>query len=190
MPYTTVSTGSTISASWANTNVRDQVVTPFATTAARDSAITSPVSGMVAPITGDQIITYYNGSVWVCITPQSAAVATSQTTTSTSYTDLSTAGPAVTLVTGTSALVTINSRMQHSTSGVVYAAVAVSGATTVAAADTASTFVTSSSAFMSSRTFKMTGLTAGSNTFTMKYKIVVAGTGTFSDRDITVVGLP
>lgn len=53
MPYTTLVSGTTITASWANSSVRDQVVTPFATTAARDSAITVPVNGMVAAITSN-----------------------------------------------------------------------------------------------------------------------------------------
>lgn len=46
MPYTTVTSGTTITAAWANANVRDQVVTPFAGTSARSSAITSPLEGM------------------------------------------------------------------------------------------------------------------------------------------------
>lgn len=185
MPYTTLVAGTTITASWANANVRDQVVTPFASEAARDSAITSPVKGMICPITGTDVVTYYNGSVWVCITPQSAAVATSQTTTSTSYTDLTTSGPAVTIATGTSALITLSSYITPSNQS--WVSVAVSGATTTAASDTngMGTYVSSHV----TRTFKMTGLTAGSNTFTMKYKSG-GGTSTFLSRDITVVALP
>jgi len=55
MPYTTVVAGTTITASWGNSNVRDQVVTPFATTGARDSAITSPVIGMVEYISSNDV---------------------------------------------------------------------------------------------------------------------------------------
>jgi hypothetical protein len=40
------------------------------------------------------------------------------------------------------------------------------------------------------RTFKITGLTAGSNVFTAKYKTDPGVTATFADRDITVVALP
>ncbi len=47
MPYTTLVSGTTITASWANANVRDQVVTPFATAAARTSAISAPIEGML-----------------------------------------------------------------------------------------------------------------------------------------------
>lgn len=54
MPYTTLVSGTTITAAWANANVRDQTVTPFASWAARDSAISSPVAGMVVyGATGD-----------------------------------------------------------------------------------------------------------------------------------------
>lgn len=65
MPYTTNTSGTTITASWANANVRDQVVTPFATTSARDSAITSPLEGMVVFITGDDKFTVYSGASWI-----------------------------------------------------------------------------------------------------------------------------
>jgi hypothetical protein len=69
--------------------------------------------------------------------------------------------------------------------------IAVSGASTVAAADSwaiqfRSTSATNSLGAAVAHIF--TGLTAGSNTFTCKYK-VSAGTGTFSNRSITVLGL-
>jgi len=51
MPYTTLVAGTTITAAWANTNVRDQTIGAFASTGARDSAITSPVAGMVQYLT-------------------------------------------------------------------------------------------------------------------------------------------
>jgi hypothetical protein len=64
MPYTTVVSGTTITASWGNANVRDQTVTPFATKAARDSAITSPVAGMLAYTADLQAYSWYSGSSW------------------------------------------------------------------------------------------------------------------------------
>ena len=64
MPYTTSVAGSVITASWANTNVRDQVVTPFASAAARTSAISSPVEGMLTVLTGssEERVDIYNGA--------------------------------------------------------------------------------------------------------------------------------
>lgn len=51
MPYTTLVSGTNITSSWANASVRDQTVTPFASTAARSAAITAPVTGMVSTLT-------------------------------------------------------------------------------------------------------------------------------------------
>lgn len=65
MPYTTLTSGTTITASWANASVRDQTVTPFATTSARDSAISAPVDGMICYITGEDRFYSYDGSTWV-----------------------------------------------------------------------------------------------------------------------------
>lgn len=67
MAYTTVVAGTTATASWANANVRDQVVSPFASSAARASAITAPVSGMVSTLTAADAtsgIYHYNGTSW------------------------------------------------------------------------------------------------------------------------------
>jgi hypothetical protein len=51
MAYTTIVSGTNITSSWANASVRDQVVSPFVTSAARTAAITSPVAGMVSSLT-------------------------------------------------------------------------------------------------------------------------------------------
>jgi hypothetical protein len=64
VPYTTVVAGTTITAAWGNANVRDQVVTPFASAAARDSAITSPVDGMHAYQQDIDLDCIYNGTAW------------------------------------------------------------------------------------------------------------------------------
>lgn len=123
-----------------------------------------------------------------------AGVATQQTTTSTSYTDLATTGPAVTATIGASgkALVTLSAALQNNTSGQYsIAAVAVSGATTVAAADAKGLYVseaTTALEYRMSTTYLATGLTPGQNTFTMKYK-VTGGTGTYSNRNVVVVPL-
>jgi hypothetical protein len=67
MPYTTIVAGTYATASWANANVRDQVITSFATTTARDAAITAPVEGMVAYIGSNDAsegLYTYNGTSW------------------------------------------------------------------------------------------------------------------------------
>jgi hypothetical protein len=66
MPYTTLVSGTTITATWANASVRDQVITPFASVAARDSAITVPVNGMYVTTTDTGTLWRYNGAKWLC----------------------------------------------------------------------------------------------------------------------------
>lgn len=122
----------------------------------------------------------------------SNAVATSQTTTSTSYTDLATSGPAVTVNTNTLALVIISANQDNNTAGQwVYMSFAVSGATTIAASDTNgmknANSVTAVNVMHASRGVLVT-LTPGSNTFTAKYR-VTGGTGTWTLRDIIVIPL-
>jgi hypothetical protein len=64
MPYTTLGAGTTITAAWANTNVRDQVVSTFADSAARTTAIGSPSEGMISFLTGSNRADVYNSSTW------------------------------------------------------------------------------------------------------------------------------
>lgn len=121
--------------------------------------------------------------------PAGAIVLTSQSTTSTSYTDLLTSGPAITMVTGTSALIFFSAAMQHNTADIAtWMSVAVSGATTVGASDTWG--IANPSRLTDSRPGTMhrfSGLTPGSNTFTAKYR-VPSGTGFFGNREI--FGIP
>lgn len=124
----------------------------------------------------------------------SATVATQQTTTSTTYTDLTTSGPAVTVTTGTKALVIINYFGYNQTNSAYnYTSYAVSGATTIAASDTVAAIFrqpsnTNEQAHRISTASRPT-LTAGSNTFTMKYRMSSAVTGYFGDREIIVIDL-
>jgi hypothetical protein len=122
----------------------------------------------------------------------SATVATYQSTTSTSYTDLATSGPAVTLTTGTKALVIITGLLEDFDSGIEkWMSFAVSGATTIAASDTRAIVHNASTnngrELRASATSVVT-LTAGSNTFTAKYR-TGAATAYYGDRDIFVMNL-
>lgn len=126
----------------------------------------------------------------VSIGAQHAEVTTQETETSTSFDDMTTAGPAVTVCVGANgkALVTLSASMTGGAGG-QYAimGVAVSGASTVAASDQKALYTTDAAGEVShSRTFLLTGLTPGNNTFTAKYR-VTGGTGTFSNRGVTVV---
>ena len=181
----------------------DQAVTVFAGTAARGSAITSPETGMVSYRTDGTAdskregFEFYDGSGWVRMIPAAstsavATVNTEQSTTSTSYTDLATSGPSVTLTTGTKALVFITASSYNNTADRQnYVSFAVSGASTVAVSDDWALLhkgVTSITEVSATRVQLVTGLTAGSNTFTLKYK-VSGGTGYFQRRQIAVIDL-
>ena len=115
-----------------------------------------------------------------------ATVNTSQGTSSSSYTDLATAGPAVTVTTGTKALVIITCDIESGSGTAAYVGFAVSGATTIAGTDldaSYSTVGTTRYAFHSVPT-----LTAGSNTFTVQYRSE-SGTKNFARRTIFVMNL-
>ncbi len=125
--------------------------------------------------------------------PGVAFVATFQSTTSSSYTDLATAGPAVTVTTGSTALVCIevDARVSTGTSGHAIASYAVSGATSISPAHNRAfsqeNFGTTDAKLRGGITHLLTGLNPGSNTFTMKYRRDGTETAEFGRRRISVV---
>jgi hypothetical protein len=146
--------------------------------------------------TTGQLLTVVGGvPAWAAAPASSptSAVATTggeQSTTSTSYTDLATT-TAVTLTTGTKALVIVTSYMFSGDNPCgMFMDYAVSGATTRAASDSTAFRTQRSSADVRVRASSVSRITvtAGSNTFTAKYK-VSAGTGFISDREIFVMDL-
>lgn len=124
---------------------------------------------------------------------KSDTIVTEQSTTSTSYTDLATAGPAVTVTTGTGALVLMSCRYYgFGGTNNSYISVAVSGASTLAADDSRGLRLTAIGTAASgtsgySQLFLVSGLTAGVNTFTAKYKVAASHTGYFSYRTMLVI---
>ena len=160
--------------------------------AADRTAMTGMYAGQAFYETDTNCQYLYNGSGWVCLTPSGSKVTTGQATSSSSFADLATVGPSVTILTGTSALVSITAEIASPGGQAAYASVAVSGATTLAASNDnrirASEQSSLSVIVVSSRSFILTGLTAGSNVFTMKYA-VSAGTATFYNRSIVVAGI-
>ena len=81
MAYKTFTAGTLATASDVNTYLMNQAVSTFATTTARDAAITSPVEGQLAYINLNDIITYYDGSAWRNLVFSSAWVAYTPTLT-------------------------------------------------------------------------------------------------------------
>lgn len=136
----------------------------------------------------------YNGSAWVNLNGDGSSVNTAQTTASTTYTDLATVGPTVTTDTGTSALVFLSTAAYNTLGAGNTASMsfAVSGASTIAASDNyrgATTFWAGNASVTLSTCVKITGLTAGSNTFTAKYK-VDGSTIAYLNRTMVVIPLP
>lgn len=117
-----------------------------------------------------------------------AIVATSQTTTSTSYVDLATVGPSVTVTTGPAAFVSTYNSNFNTGAAASLMSFEVSGASAIAAADNVSIAIAGTSSQRAGATFLLTTLTPGVNTFTAKYR-VGAGTGTYADRRIVVFPL-
>lgn len=145
-----------------------------------------------APGKSTQVSSHFVGNGLNSIVERLAAVdnvGTVETTTSTSYTDLATSGPAITTDTGTSAMVFIRAGMENSGAGnETYMTFEVTGASSFAASDTFAIQIDGLDAGARIRNgamYMISTLTGGSNTFTAKYK-VDAGTGTFRNRQLAV----
>ena len=115
------------------------------------------------------------------------------TTVSSTYVAL---GGSLTITTGTSVIVSLSSLMGNpfGAAGIdqTFMSFSVSGATTLAASDARSIqgrySGSSTIQFSANRTFKLTGLNAGSNTFTLQYRVSTPNPngGYFSYNDIVV----
>lgn len=116
-------------------------------------------------------------------------VVTEETTASTSYTDLASVGPSVTVTTSTSALVFLACQMENNTNGGRCAmSYAISGATSSASSDLRAYAHEAGADDLLHATFvhHVADLTPGSNVFKAEYR-VTAGTGSFSRRRLIVM---
>lgn len=172
----TASSGSVFTAAQFNSNVRDNL----------------NQTGPALATAAGQILVSTGANALAARTPVSATVATSETTGSLSFTNLTTPGPAVTCVTGTQAIVCLYVNGGNNTVGDGWEmGYAVSGATTIAASDPQSIgYVTmpASAAIFVSGVF-LVALTAGTNTFTCQYLCANGGTAKFLYRKIFVIPL-
>jgi len=164
-----------LTAAQLNTHLRDNMLETMPAKALTEGSIF--VTSAANSIVERQIVT--------------ARVATSQGTSSTSYTDLGTVGPAVTVTTGTGAIVFHSCQVQNSSTGFSSMSWAISGATTRAALDGTAIRHDGISGGnpwkVGSTDFLLAVLTPGSNTFTAKYKAESGFTATFADRFICVI---
>ena len=166
-------TAEVVTASHMNTDVRDNFLetAPAKATAATGLIIADGLNSVVER-------TLSNNEVDV-----------SETTASTTFADLATAGPAVTVGTGGTVVVLIGARTNNNTAGALsWMSIDISGATSLSPQEKWSLMFESSAAddsAQSSRHYLFT-VTSGTNTFTAKYK-VSAGTGSFDARQLTVI---
>lgn len=126
--------------------------------------------------------------------PAEALVSTQQTTSSATYANLATTGPAVTVTIGSSgmALVCPYAHIAGDTlANTPYMGVDVSGATTLSANDNLALgySTSSSSGQFAGAVHLYSGLNPGSNTFTSKYRRGGSGSGYFSNRRLAVIPL-
>jgi len=137
------------------------------------------------------------GMKWAAVTAtaannSTAFVATQESTTSTSYTALTTA-LATTVTTGTRALVIITAEIELALNAARgYMSYAVSGATTIASSDAFSINIkTNADQTIDAHSYAyiVTGLTAGSNTFTTQYRSGQGATVYFTNRRISVIDM-
>ena len=196
MAWTTPGTavaGNVLTAAQWNSDVRDNSLMGnpvFTNEAARDAAITSPVEGQSVYLTSPTIPaatglttaiptgikTIYNGAQWVCVSEVAAMsdASTASAAFSTGFTNLTFGGTAisVTLVTGTTAVVSIAATI-GATAG-KYDQINIKTGT-VGSNNLWGAYNQASSYNTVSRTFVMHGLTAGTNTFTMTCQANSAG---------------
>lgn len=141
-----------------------------------------------------QLFVSTGANVGAARTPAFAFIATNETTASTTFVDLTTAGPSVTVTTGTTALVMVSSDMSSNTAGAfAQTGYAISGATTLASSlDRATSIRTPIANYGMNATLAVyqTALTAGSNTFKAQYTTSSGGgTAAFQNRRISVIPL-
>lgn len=124
--------------------------------------------------------------------PRTAYVDASETTASTSFVALTTAGPTIGgIVTGSTALIMLTCSLSNNTAGSgARMGYAISGATTLAANDVDSLAIESGVAgdeFSASWVNFWDGLTVGTQTFTSQYKAYIGGTATFRRRRMGII---
>jgi hypothetical protein len=176
-PLTAVSNAALTAAQW-NASVRD------------DLAETAPAKATTA---GSHFAATGTNAIAQRTTIQDSIV-TNQTTASTTYADLTTAGPLISTAHGVAAIVSIAAWMANDTSGArSLMSFRLSGANTVAAIDdSAAAFnpqTGSASIFVCcARTWLQTSLSPGTTQFRSVYR-ATAGNGSFQQRSLVVMPL-
>lgn len=135
----------------------------------------------------------FNANAVVARTATQHTVTTSETTSSTSFTNLTTNGPTLTVTTGKTAMVWFAARLSNNTANFQsHASIKVTGASSISPHDNYGIRLDGQSGTGQAERimgfFFTCSLNKGSNTFTMKYR-VGGGTGTFANRHLIVMPL-
>lgn len=195
------SSGSNVDHVLTATDIREANAHINATSGAHAATAISfaPAGGVAATTVQaaiEEVVSDANAAYVVRSEVKQATLAAAESTTSASFTDLATVGPAVTVTVGPSGavLVIVGCHLAHSAAGgEAIMSVALTGAHTSAASVVQAVMHRSDSAgqpMQASRLFSLTGLTPGAVTFTAKYRIDnAAGTATFQARHLAVIPL-
>lgn len=123
--------------------------------------------------------------------PGAGFVTTAETTTSSTFTDLTTSGPSVTRTTSGGALIIVGGLLSNDTGGAAAEMTfEVSGASAISAGNSRALRIDSSNAddrMRASIVDFRDSLTAGSNVFTAKYRADGGGTATFQHRRLDII---
>jgi hypothetical protein len=170
-PLTAVANAALTAAQW-NASVRDNLLE---TAVAKASAATGYYVATGVNTLGERFAAGDN-------------VDTVETTVSTTYTNLATNGPVVTVTSGTAMLVLINAQQENNTANQPSRTSFEHTGATVSAATDSRAIITQNAAgnVISAARCALQGVTAGSNTVRMQYR-VGANTGTFAFRRIIVM---
>lgn len=172
MPFTAIA-GTPYTAAQYNTNIRDNMVET-------ETSRAQTATGYSVTVGMNQLAERVGAAASVITTDTTASAGT--------YVDLdNTPGPEVTVVTGTSAFVSIYGSLQNSSSAAAWISFAVSGATEIDPADSyAIEMQINTPGERVGATFFRNDLTPGINVFTCKYRVTTSGTGTFASRRLAV----
>ena len=118
-----------------------------------------------------------------------STILTQETSTRTTYGNITTTGPTVTITTGTQAIISATAQMYSSGGDNMYMSYEISGATTEASDDDrALSYQAGAGDQIRATCTTLQTLTAGSNVFKAEYK-TSASTGTWDDRRILVMAM-
>lgn len=177
-PFTAVD-GTIFTAAQFNTFVRDNLAE---TMAARASVAAS----LFATEDYNRVAERTAAMQTVATGDHSIATGQAEATQETTYVDLPTIGPSVSVVTGTQALVVMYCGMLNSSGSAAWMSYEVSGATASTAADNRAIQLQSTGGQQIGAVILHNSLTPGLNTFTAKYRITSSGTGLFNRRTLSV----